>query len=134
MFLEVAKEFDNLVYLNQNNKLEEIDFEHLLNLLKEIDIIKEKIENEEFTKMYGESISSYLINKETDLAKIQVKNATNDIEKKAKIIDWVMNHKDWLFMLAGIIHTQIEVVKSSLCNITSELEKLQIPYEKIKED
>ena len=134
VFLKVAKEFDNLVYLNQNNKLEEIDFEHLLNLLKEIDIIKEKIENEEFTKMYGESISSYLINKETDLAKIQVKNATNDIEKKAKIIDWVMNHKDWLFMLAGIIHTQIEVVKSSLYNITSELEKLQIPYEKIKED
>ena len=66
--------------------------------------------------------------------KTQVKNATNVIEKKAKIIDWVMNHKDWLFMLAGIIHTQIEVVKSSLYNITSELEKLQIPYEKIKED
>jgi len=134
VFLKVAEEFENLIYLNQNNKLEEINFEHLLDLIKEIDKIKEKLEDEEFIKMYGESVSSYLINKETDLAKIQVKNATTDIEKKAKIIDWIMNHKDWLFMLAGILHTQIEVVKSSLHNITSELDKLQLPYEKIKED
>ena len=123
LFLKVAKEFDNLVELNQKNELEKIDFEKLNKLSKEIDKIKSLIEKEEFLQTYGETITSYLINKETDLAKIQVKNPKSDIEKKAQLIDWVMNHKDWLFMLAGSINAQIIVIKRSLPIIEKELKK-----------
>ena len=123
LFLKVAKEFDNLVELNQKNELEKIDFEKLKKLSKEIDKIKSLIEKEEFLQTYGETVTSYLINKETDLAKIQVKNPKSDIEKKAQLIDWVMNHKDWLFMLAGSINAQIIVIKRSLPVIEKELKK-----------
>jgi len=122
-FLKVAKEFDNLVKLNQNNQLELIDFEYLKKLSSEIDKIKSLIEKEEFLATYGETVTSYLINKETDLAKIQVKNPTSEIEKKAQLIDWIMNHKEWLFMLAGSINAQIIVIKRALPYIEKELKK-----------
>jgi hypothetical protein len=134
VFLKVVKEFENLVELNQNNQLEKIDFNHLINLSKEIDKIKETIEEKEFFMMYGETISSYLINKETDLAKIQVQNPKNDIEKKAKLIDWIMNHKDWLFMLAGSINAQIIVIKRSLPTLVEELRKRNIKFTPMEEE
>jgi len=123
LFLKVAKEFDELIRLNQNNELEKINFKYLEKLSKEIDKIKTLIEKEEFILTYGETITSYLINKETDLAKIQVKNPKTNIEKKAQLIDWIMNHKEWLFMLAGSINAQIIVVKRSLPVIEKELQK-----------
>ena len=122
-FLKVAKEFDNLVKLNQENQLEKIDFNYLKKLSTEIDKIKSLIEKEEFLSTYGETVTSYLINKETDLAKIQVKNPTTEIEKQAQLIDWIMNHKEWLFMLAGSINAQIIVVKRALPHIEKELKK-----------
>jgi len=76
-----------------------------------------------FFPTYGETVTSYLINKETDLAKIQVKNPTTEIEKQAQLIDWIMNHKEWLFMLAGSINAQIIVVKRALPFIEKELKK-----------
>ncbi len=121
LFLEVADEFENLVYLNQNNQLEKIDFKYLKELSNKIDDIKLKIEDKEFLQMYGETISSYLINKEIDLAQIQVKYASTDIEKKAKLIDWIMNHKEWLFMLAGSINAQLIVVKRAFEEVKKEL-------------
>ena len=123
VFLKVAKEFDNLVELNQKNELEKIDFQYLQELSKEIDKIKTLIEKEEFLATYGETITSYIINKETDLAKIQVQNPKTDIEKKAKLIDWIMNHKEWLFMLAGSINAQKIVIKRALPAIEKELKE-----------
>ena len=123
LFLKVAEEFDKLVKLNLNNELEKIDFKYLNKLSKEIDKIKTLIEKKEFLSTYGETITSYLINKETDLAKIQIKNPKTDIEKKAQLIDWIMNHKEWLFMLAGSINAQIIVIKRALPVIEKELKK-----------
>jgi hypothetical protein len=125
-FLKVAKECENLIYLNEHNQLEKIDFKYLGELSKEIDDIKSLIEEEEFFKMYGETITSYLINKETDLAKIQVINPIDDIHKKAKLIDWIMNHKEWLFMLAGSINAQIIVIKRALNKIEDKLNEYKI--------
>lgn len=121
LFIEVAKTFDELVELNKNNELEKIDFKKLNKLSNKIDKIKEKIESKTFMQCYGETLVPYLINKETDLAKIQVQNPKTDIEKKAKLIDWIMNHKEWLFNLAGSINAQIIVIKRSLPSIEKEL-------------
>ena len=123
LFLKVAAEFDNLIALNQNNELEKIDFEYLTKLSDEIDKIKYLVEKKEFLETYGETVVSYLINKETELAKIQLKNPQTKIEKQAQLIDWIMSHKDWLFMLAGSINAQIIVIKRSLPFIEKELKK-----------
>jgi len=123
VFLKVAKAFDELVELNKKNKLEKINFDKLIKLSDRIDKIKSKIESKKFSLIFGETIQSYLVNKELDLAKIQVQNPQNEIEKKAKIVDWIMNHKEWLFMLAGSINAQIIVMKRAIKNLEDELQK-----------
>ncbi|GAX87612.1 conserved hypothetical protein [Lebetimonas natsushimae] len=125
VFVEVSETFDELVNLNKNNQLEKIDFNKLKRLSKKIDKIKEKIESKTFMQCYGETIISYLVNKETDLAKIQVQNSQTDIEKKAKLIDWIMNHKEWLFNLAGSINAQIITIQRALPFIEKELQITQ---------
>ena len=128
LFLKVAKESETLIELNKKNQLEKIDFKKLIKLSNEIDKIKYLIEEKTFFNMYGEAIASYLINKETSLAQIQLKNTKTDMEKKAKLIDWIMNHKDWLFMLAGIINSQRIAVIRALPNLENELKKRKIPF------
>lgn len=125
VFIEVAEAFDELVMLNQRNELEKINFKKLQKLSDKIDKIKTKIESKTFMQCYGETVVPYLANKETDLAKIQVQNPTTDLEKKAKLIDWIMNHKDWLFNLAGSINAQIIVIKRSLPVIEKELQNIK---------
>jgi len=126
LFLKVAKESDKLIELNQKNQLEKIDFKKLMKLSDEIDKMKFLIEEKTFFKMYGEAIASYLISKETTLAQIQLQNPKTDIEKKAKLIDWIMNHKDWFFMLAGIINSQRIVIKRALPTLKTELKKKKL--------
>ena len=123
VFLKVAKEWEKLVKLNKENRLDKINFKRLQKLSDEIDKIKAIIESKKFSNMFAETIQSYLINKEIDLALISVKNPTNEEEKKAKLIDWIMNHRDWLFNLAGSINAEVIVVKRALKYLEEELEK-----------
>jgi hypothetical protein len=123
VFLQVAKECENLEKLKDENRLEEINFERLLKLTQKIDKIKDILETKKFGLMYGDTIQSYLVNKELDLAKIMVRPANTEIEKKAKMIEWIMQHKEWLFMLAGSINAQRIVIKRSLPALEEEIKK-----------
>ena len=123
LFLKVAKECEILEKLNQENKLEKINYERLIKLSSQIDKLKNIIESKKFSMMFGETVESYLVNKELDLARIVVYSANTEIEKKAKLIDWIMAHKEWLFMLAGSINAQKIVVKRSLTLLEKELQK-----------
>ena len=114
MFLKVAKECENLEKLNKENRLEEIDFKYLLKLSHQIDKIKDILETKKFGILFSEVIQGYIINKEMELAKIQTRVSNTEIEKKAKLIDWIMNHKEWLFALAGILNSQKIVMKRAL--------------------
>jgi len=136
VFLKIAKECEILETLNKKNQLEKIDYNRLTNLSNEIDKIKTKIESKKFRILYGDVIQSYLVNKELDLAKIIVKDTPTPIEKKAKLIDWIMQHKEWLFMLAGSINAQIIVIKRSIENLETELKKRNLPFNPLskKED
>jgi len=131
-FLKVAKECENLEKLKEKKKLEKINFEKLYKLSSEIDKIKDLLEDKTFATMYGETIQSYLVNKELDLAKIMVQPSNTEIEKKAKIIDWIMNHKEWLFMLAGSINAQIITVKRASKNLEKELQKRNLEFTPIQ--
>ncbi|WP_457564613.1 motility associated factor glycosyltransferase family protein [Caminibacter sp.] len=134
VFLEVAKECENLERLKDENRLEEIDFNKLYKLTKKIDKIKDMIEKEKFSLLFGDVVQSYLVNKELDLAKIMVRPADTEIEKKAKMIEWVMQHKEWLFMLAGSINAQRIVIKRSIKNLEDELKKRNIGFTPIYEE
>jgi len=136
VFLKIAKECETLETLNKKNQLEKINYNRLTNLSNEIDKIKTKIESKKFRILYGDVIQSYLVNKELDLAKIIVKDTPTSIEKKAKLIDWIMQHKEWLFMLAGSINAQIIVIKRSIENLETELKKRNLPFNPLskKED
>ncbi|AZV47278.1 motility accessory factor [Nautilia sp. PV-1] len=132
VFLDVAEECENLEKLKDENRLEEIDYNKLMKLSRKIDRIKDIIETKKLALMYGETIQSYLVNKELDLAKIMVRPSNTEIEKKAKLIEWIMQHKEWLFMLAGSINAQIITVKRASKNLEKELKKRNIPFVKIK--
>jgi hypothetical protein len=52
-----------------------------------------------------------------------VRPSNTDNEKKEKIIDWLIAHKEWLFMLAGSINAQIITIKRALPHIEKVLNK-----------
>jgi hypothetical protein len=121
-FLQIAKECDKLEKMSTEEKLAQ-DFNKLIKLTKKIDKIKDLIETRKFSIMYGETIQSYLVNKELDLAKIMVRPSNTENEKKEKIIEWLIAHKEWLFMLAGSINAQIITIKRALPHIENTFNK-----------
>ena len=123
LFLKVAKECEKLEDLKEKNQLEKIDFDKLYKLSNEIDKIKSKIETKRFFSMYGEAVRSDLMHREMELAKVQVTPSNTEIEKKAKLIDWIMKHKEWLFTLAGSINAQRIVIKRALPILEKEIKK-----------
>jgi len=125
VFLEVAESWDQLVFLNKTNQLDKIDFKKLLKLSDKIDNIKEIFNEETFQELFLDISQSYLINYELELATIQVKNVKTEIDKQAKIIDWIMKHKEWLFMMAGGIDTQLHIMKEKKDYIQKEFEKIK---------
>ena len=126
VFLKVAKECENLEKLKNENKLDKIDYNKLYNLSNKIDKIKDLIESKKFSMIFGETVESYIVNKELNLAKVIVKPTNTEIEKKAKIIEWIMQHKDWLFMLAGSVNAQKIVIERSLNPLKKELQKREL--------
>ena len=126
VFLAVAKECENLERLKENNQLEKINFPKLYKLSNKIDRVKDLIETRKFSMIFGETIESYLVNKELNLAQVMVRPSNTEIEKKAKIIEWIMQHKEWLFMLAGSINAQKIVIQRSISNLENELKKREL--------
>ena len=124
LFLEVAKMWDELVFLNKTNRLEIIDFNKLNDLSNKIDNVKEIINKKKFQQLFLDILQPILVSAELDLAKVIVQPVNNDIEKKAKIIDWIMKHKEWLFNVAGSIDTQLEIMKEELKYLQKSLKKL----------
>jgi len=128
LFLKVAKECEKLEKLNEKKELEKINFDKLLKLSNEIDKIKTKIETKKFFSMYGEVVQSELVHQEMELAKIQVQNSATEIEKKAKLIDWIMKHKYWLFSLAGSINAERIAISRAIDPLEEELKSRNLPF------
>lgn len=110
VFLRVAKEFDTLVELNKNNELEKIKYNDLVAITEEIDEIKELFNDVTFRQVFLDIIRSLLVHKELDLAALQVAPADSIDEKKEKLVDWVMQHRTWLFNFAGSIDAERVVI------------------------
>ena len=117
LFLDIANQIEEIEELNKSNELQKIEYDNLLELSERIDVIKEKVESVAFSKMYIDAVQSYIFHQELDLAKIVVKNAETEDEKKTKLVEWVIAHKYWLFSLAGGIEAELTAVTRGRSNL-----------------
>lgn len=124
LFIKIQEVSEKLVELNETNRLEEIDFDYLQSLSDELDGIKEIIDTKLFNQMFFDTIQSFMVNLEIDLAEIYTSIVTTDIEKKAKLIDWVMRHRYWLFVIAGGLDAQFTTITRALQEWPNELQEL----------
>lgn len=113
LFLEVAGLCEELEKLNKTQKLEDFDFKKLDLVLDKIEKIKGLFSSKKFLQIFNEATQSYIFHQEMELTKITTKIANNDIEQKAKKIDWLYSHKTWLFTLAGCIDAVLFCVNES---------------------
>ncbi len=112
-FLRVVKFLEEIEELNRNNRLEDIDFKEALEILDDIDRIKNYFEDKNFFSTVFEFIRSYIISQELEIAKIQVKNIHTEMDQKVQILEWLYAHKPWLFFLAGGLDAIITVIERS---------------------
>ncbi len=126
LFLDIVQEIERLEKLNEANELETIEYDTLITLSERIDQIKEKVESLEFSKMYTDTVQSYIFHQELELAKIVVKNTESDIEKKAKLIEWIIAHRYWLFSLAGGIEAQLTAITRGRPPLLEECHKKEL--------
>jgi len=125
LFLEVAEIWDNLVYLNQTNQLEKINFKKLYKTSDKIDKLKNIFSNTTFQELFFDISQSFIVNYELELAMVQVKKVSTEEEKQAKIVDWIMKHKEWLFTLAGAVDSVIFQMEKELTHIKTEYRKFK---------
>ena len=110
-FLHVVEFLEDIEDLNRNGRVEDIDFERANVLLKEINHIKEYFNESEFFSTVYEFVRSYIVSQELEVAKIQVMNIKNEMDKKVQIIEWLYAHKFWLFSLAGGLDAILVVIE-----------------------
>ncbi|WP_199768940.1 motility associated factor glycosyltransferase family protein [Helicobacter cetorum] len=114
VFLKVAKFLEEIEKLNDESKLEELDFKELENLSAEIDNIKELFDDRRFNAYFMDAIQSYIFHQELHIAEIVCKKTNNEDELRAKQLEYIYAHKYWLFSLAGGIDCVIEAIKMAL--------------------
>lgn len=115
-FLKVAKFTEEIENLNNQNKLENIDFKKLSKLIESIDKIKNLFDERKFSEYFVDAIQSYILHQELDIARIIIKNTQDEMENKAKQLELIYSHKYWLFSLAGGIDCVVNVVSEALKN------------------
>jgi len=112
-FLNVMKTIEMLEQYNDENRLEEIEFDQLAAVIGTIDKIKDIYENDKVLRKFGNITNPYIVNAELELAVIMVRPSDTEIEKKKKMIDWIYEHKSWLFFLAGAIENVIYLMQEN---------------------
>lgn len=111
VFLELMKFLSRVEQLNQESKLELIDYKKAEKLIHKIDVIKAKVDNDTFNKVFFDVMQSYVLHQELELAMIQVRKVDDDEGKKTKLIEWLYAHKGWLFSVAGIINAVLVAIE-----------------------
>lgn len=111
LFVKVAEECGNLEKLNQARRLDLIDFKKIDGLLEEIDAVKKVFDDGRFRRMFWETVRSYIVHQELELAKIVVREIKDEEAKQARDVEFLMAHRFWLYSLAGGIVAQLDAVK-----------------------
>ncbi len=120
VFLEVMEKIENLENLNKDNDLEKIDFDELIETINKIDKIKDIYETDKVLIKFNNITNPLIVSAELELARIMVRESNTEIEKKVKLIDWIYEHKSWLFFLAGAIENVLFILNKNLNEVYSE--------------
>lgn len=111
IFLKVAKFCDELEKLNDEQRLENIDYKKMDALSQEIEEIKLFFKEEMFHALFVDALQSYIFHQELDIARVLVQNTENEMQRRAKQIELIFLHKYWLFSLAGGIANVLGAIK-----------------------
>ncbi|MGD9970915.1 MAG: 6-hydroxymethylpterin diphosphokinase MptE-like protein [Sulfuricurvum sp.] len=149
IFIKVQEAAEELNKMVEDNRLEELTNEYLTTLLDEIDSIKGLFDDEIFAQLYTIVLQSYILSLELDLAPITLEAAKTDIEKKSKMIKWILRHRYWLFIVAGGLdatrltllratdqwpeHLRSQIKRPTKKEIAIDEEKFQMLKEKLQE-
>lgn len=120
-FLEVMETIESLEELNERNELEKIDFDRLAQTIEKIDQIKDIYEEDKALKGFNNITAPMIVSAELELARIMVRVTDTEIEKKKKMIDWIYEHKSWLFFLAGALENIIYIMERNYSAIYKTL-------------
>jgi len=113
LFLETAKICEEIEEL-EDKEFDKINFTKLYKTISKIDTFKTIFENKEFKTIFWESIRSFIVAQEMEIAKIVTRYVKDEIETKKRDIEFLKAHKAWLYFLAGGIDAQIEIMKRAL--------------------
>lgn len=116
LFLDIAAQCEEFVEFNKANRLEEINFDNVDKILSRIDTLKTVFNDKKFRQYFWEGIRSVIISQELELAKIVVKKAENEEEKRARDAEFLFAHKTWVYTLAGGIEAQLVVIERAYKN------------------
>ncbi|NPA28712.1 MAG: motility associated factor glycosyltransferase family protein [Epsilonproteobacteria bacterium] len=121
VFLNVMEKIETLENLNRDKELEKIDFDELAAVISQIDKIKDIYEEDRAMKKFTNITNPFIVNAELELARIMVRPSDTEIEKKVKMIDWIYEHKSWLFFLAGALENIIHILQTNYDEIYKDL-------------
>jgi len=122
VFLDVMSVIEELERLNRENNLEKVDFDKLATTISKIDKIKDMYETDRAIKKFYNITNPFIVNAELELACIMVKKTDEEIEKRVKMVDWIYEHKSWLFFLAGALDNIIIILQKNYDNIYKDME------------
>lgn len=135
IFLEVQHACEQFVAYRDAGTLEKITMEELGRLTDRIDEVKGLTEDLRFQQLYFQILQSSLLHYELDFSAIQAKVVANDDEKKAKLLEWVMAHRYWLFAFAGQIDAERQILIRAVETWPQEIQKrIVIPERKTAGD
>lgn len=121
VFLELMEKVEELEKLNQDEELEKIDFDELAAVISKIDGIKDLYEEDRAMRRFMNITNPFIVNAELELGKIMVRPSDTEVEKKVKMIDWIYEHKSWLFFLAGAIENILFILKDNYEKVYKDL-------------
>jgi hypothetical protein len=131
-FLNVQHASEKFVEMKEKENLDTIEQDELIDLMDEIDHVKSLIDSAgEGAGLYFDTIQSFLLHYELELAKTMIRPVRSQEEKTAKMVEWIMQHRYWLFSVAGSINAERLTVIRALEAWPAEMkEKIVIPVKK----
>lgn len=113
-FLKLQKECKALENIDENKALYVLSNKKISNLLNEIENIRDFITaNIEFKGFFENIAEPYLLHYELELGAIKTMYINNPIDNQKKALKWIVEHRYWLFTLAGIIKNTIDIIEES---------------------
>lgn len=121
VFLILVKFLEDTEALHKDNKLENIEYDRMDKIIESIDEIKDEVNGEKFQSYFNDATQSYIFHQELDIAKILVKPIENEMDKRAKQLDWIYHHRYWLFSLAGGLDAVLIVVEKAMSKLIIDI-------------